>query len=238
MYPRLEDLVEWLVPRVERVFIATNATLLNAQHVRLFKKNNIGCLASVRTCGEAEYRRLLEASKSGVGVSVYHVLTKNSLPVLQSMSDRYFWAEKIRLLYATFSEANGLPMLNVREWFELLQEASKYLAPIIKKVEVEMAFAPVTNPYALDARKGAIKRLYVDVDGLVYPCPLLVEKRNGKRGLEPRDCDVDRECPVLSRQMPTPPGFRQVCPFLVVELEHIQRFLAQLDWTALVRRSP
>ena len=121
-------------------------------------------------------------------------------------------------------------MLTESEWLPLLKLACHYLKPIASKVDVEIGFAPNGHPLALDSRRGAVKRFYMDIDGLVYPCPLLVERGDGDSGYDPRDCDIRKECPALSRQQASTASFlTQICPFVLAELSEVAAFLDGLE---------
>lgn len=236
-YPHLKRLMDWLESRASKVILATNGLLLDHDWLEFLREHNARLLMSVKNAGEAEFRKFVRARDAGVETHVYHVLTKDSIPVLRSMVERFSWADRIRFLYGTPSEANGGDMLTASEWLPLLKLACHYLEPIASRVDVEVGFAPAWHTLGLDIRRGAVKRFYMDIDGLVYPCPLLVERGDGEPGLEPRDCNIDVECPALSRR-PAEEGhfLRQICPFVLAGLEDVSIFLKGLENLARPRR--
>jgi uncharacterized Fe-S cluster-containing radical SAM superfamily protein len=232
-YPYLRELINWLLPRSGRIYIATNGLLLDESWISFFSNNDICCLISVKNNSQTTYKKIKQANDNGVKVHIYHVLTLTSEPILKTLAKKYLWAERIRLLYGTPSENNAMDMFDVFEWYGLLKLACDTLASISEKVDVEMAFVPSRHPFAVDVRKGAVKRFYMDVNGLVYSCPLLVEKSNGETGLEPRDCNIDTECPVLSKKMTSSNNYTQICPFVLANLDDVGHFLDRLDWVNL-----
>lgn len=232
-YPHLRELILWLRNRASKVILATNGLLLTPEWLAFLREQNARLLMSVKSAGVAELQKFIRAGDAGVETHVYHILTKDSIPVLRTMVERFHWVDHIRFLYGTPSEANGGTMLSAAEWLPLLKLACHYLGPIASKVDVEIGFAPFSHPLGLDDRRGAVKRFYMDIDGLVYPCPLLVERGDGVAGNEPRDCDIHRECPALSRSSESSSSFLiQICPFVLARLTDVTSFLSVLERTA------
>lgn len=228
-YPHLRELVKWLSSRSRSIRVATNGLLLTDEWLDFFRAQNVYLLMSVKNAGMSEYQKILKAKDAGVKTHVYHVLNGESVPVLRTMAERYAWSDRVRLLYGTPSDSNSMNMVDAHEWLGLLSLACDYLKNIGDKVDIEIGFAPATHPIASSPRRGAVKRFYMDIDMRVYPCPLLVERSDGTNGLTPRDCDADKECPALSKRMPTPSFLTQICPFVLAGLHDVQKWLADME---------
>ncbi|NVO09719.1 MAG: radical SAM protein [Bacteroidales bacterium] len=217
-YPELRSLLDWLIARADNIYISTNGLLINDDWINYLVENDITLLLSLKDSSEATYNRLIRFKNAGIKMHLYHVLTKKSDDILKSFTERYSWVEKVRLLIETHTNPTENDVISVGEWYNLLKKARVYLHNIIDKVDVEIGYLEGENKIAQMPNRGAVNRLIIDVDLKMYPCPLLVERHNGKiEGDLPNSCSKE-ECPVFFNET-SDSSFKQVCPFLLTNLK-------------------
>ncbi|MFK7050153.1 molybdenum cofactor biosynthesis protein A [Flavobacterium columnare] len=223
-YPYLKEIIDWLKDKVHgNIFVCTNAKLIDDSLLEYLALNNIKLLISIKDNGDKTNNLFNKINNAGVGIHIYHVLTKKSIPILKEFIEKFGWVEKLRLLYETSSNPEK-NIIKHEEWFGLLNIAHYYLNPIIDKVEVEVGFLPDTHEISKSDDRGAVKRYILDYNGKVYACPLLVEKNNGCNEISNQlKCSVE-ECPVLCNSKSTD-NFTPICPFLIANLNDLVSYI-------------
>lgn len=219
LYPRLKDLINSINKRTSKIYICTNALLIDDEWCSFFKENGIVLVVSIKDDSVNTFRKLNQIYNAGVKVELYHVLTKHSIGVIKSLADKYPWTQKVRLLFETSSDPQKRSV-DPKEWFALLHLAYHYLYPIIDKVEAEIGFLPKTHSIAKRIDKGAVNRIIIDFDGKGYTCPLIVERNDGVEDLlKIKKCDIGK-CPVI-RKDNNNSLYEQICPFIIAKLNKL-----------------
>jgi len=219
-YPHLKELLDWLIPRTEKILLCTNGILISPSWSEYIVENNITLLLSIKDTSKSTFRRFANLNHKGVNTHLYHVLNKDSVEILEKIPSECGWVEKIRLLIETHTNPIKNNIISAEEWFKLLKKARVYLSEAINKVEVEMGYVDPSCDLLQANERGAVNRIIIDVDLKVYSCPLLVEFGNGKvDGYFPRKCDGS-ECPVLVKEtQESQSNFVQICPFVLTNLQ-------------------
>lgn len=181
-----------------------------------FRQNSVIVIISIKDNSEKTYNRILYLYRQNIRIELYHVLTKSSTAILKDFCLMYYWVNKVRLLHETSSDPLK-EVISPEDWFLLLRFASYYLKPILDKVEVEIGYLPKNHPFIKKHGVGAVKRILLDYNGKLYPCPLIVEKEDGvENAALISGCDV-KKCPVIKKSFVSQ-EYAQVCPFIITKL--------------------
>lgn len=214
LHPRLRDILTWLRPRCESLYLLTNGILLHDEWSRFCAETRIKLFVSVPDNVRTTRRRVRRAVAVGADVSVQHVLTDGSVPVLRSLLELRDDVSEVVLLYPVSLREHGTPMAGQAHWNALVREAVTVLAPFGDRLFYEPAFAPATAAGACHPRCGARTVMFMDCDGLFYPCCLLAESGAGSTRPAATLCEPDR-CPVLKRRVDCAPNSRRICPLVI-----------------------
>lgn len=212
----LKDIIIYLRNHAKKIFVCTNALLLDEKLCSFFKQYDVTTIMSIKDNSEKTYNKINFLHKQNIKIELYHILTKSSIPLLKDFCKRYDWVSKVRLLYETSSETQK-ETISPEDWFMLLKLASYYLNPIITKIEVEIGYLPKDHQFVKRYGKGEVKRIILDYNGKFYPCPLLVERDDGVRDiLNIPNCTIG-ECPVIKNNI-SDQRYEQICPFIITNL--------------------
>lgn len=218
LYPELKKLISKIKSKTRNIYICTNGILVTEAWCDFFYDNNITLVISIKDNSINTFNKLSMIHEKKVKIELYHVLTKSSMPIIKEIPLKYAWCEKIRLLFETSSDPEKVT-ITPQEWFALLKISSYYLQPIIDKVEAEIGYLPKKHSIAQRADKGAVKRIIIDYNAKIYPCPLIVEKNNGVDNISKLEgCKIEK-CPVIKDI--NSELYQQICPFNIVSLEKI-----------------
>ncbi|MBF0440675.1 MAG: radical SAM protein [Oligoflexales bacterium] len=219
----LRDVIEYFEGKSSKVLIATNGSLIDDEWLEYLAKANVTLLWSVKRHYAESISRIKRALSLGVDVHVYHVLDDYSPEVLSAIVYEIPDVNRVRLLFKTGSSKKHIKIFDFCEWFRLVDKAMGILRPIESKCEVEIGYLPNEHTITKD-RRGAVDRLFMDVDGLFYPCPLLVENGNGKENISLEKCCIEK-CPALNQKVKKPEQYSLVCPFVLMGLKELKEYL-------------
>lgn len=230
LHPSLYEMIEWLTGRCQGLNLLTNGTLLNGGTIDFLVAHRVNVFVSISDDCDGVFKNLKRASESGLSVNVHHVLTHKSTPIVVLISRNSFLFRKILLLYPTSSPANSLEMYGCDEWNRLVDEARNIFGTEKENVYYEPAFATYHERYVNSPRYGATKTVFMDVDGLTYPCCLMIDSHTGSRSIEPVQCSRSM-CPILRIPVQVPDDHIRICPLLVTLLNEFRPFSpARLDF--------
>lgn len=214
MHPEIREIISYFTNLDIKINIATNALLITEDMCHFLNNKNISLLISLREDCDFTFHVIKMIEQYNIDITCYHIPTDDSPFLLYKLIEECPSVKKVKLLYD--SKTPKYP----KEWFSLLNNIYKKLEYCIDNlyVDVEVAFVPKSNIIAKDERRGAFDRVQVSTEGLLYYCPLLVNKVKGVTCMQINKC-TPKICPILSRKMDNE-KYASVCCFLVSSLKN------------------
>ena len=214
LHPELRDILSWLRPRCKSLYLLTNAVLLNDSWVAFFAANGVELFVSFPDGDTATLAAVRSAAAGGAKVSIQHVCTDGSVPVLRSLLALSDCVSSVILLYPVSLRKGAPRMYGWRRWRQLVATAVDTLAPFGGRLFYEPAFVPMESEKRQHPRCDARTVMFMDSDGLFYPCCFLPDVLAGSSVAEPRLCDPSY-CPVLRRKVDHPSTVQRICPLVI-----------------------
>ena len=137
-----------------------------------------------------------------------------SVPVLRSLLALSDCVSSVILLYPVSLRKGAPRMYGWRRWRQLVATAVDTLAPFGGRLFYEPAFVPMESEKRQHPRCDARTVMFMDSDGLFYPCCFLPDVLAGSSVAEPRLCDPSY-CPVLRRKVDHPSTVQRICPLVI-----------------------
>ena len=214
MHPELRDILSWLRPRCKELYLLTNAVLLNDSWVAFFAAHRVHLFISVPDGNEATLAAVRCAAAGGARVSIQHVLTDRSVPALKSLLTLSDCVSSAILLYPVSFQKGARRMYGWRRWRQLVRTAVDTLTPFGERLFYEPAFVPIEPGNHQHPRCDARTVMFMDSDGLFYPCCFLPDVLAGSAAAESRLCDPFY-CPVLNCEVNHPSNIQRICPLVI-----------------------
>lgn len=219
LHPRLKTLIDGVKHKTKRVYLCTNGMLIDQNWCDYISANRISLLLSLKNNSKNTVEKINYIHSQFIPIELYVVLNKDALSIIKNIPFNYPWVSKVRLLFETSSDPQK-KCVSPKEWFSLINIAFFYLQSIRERVEIEIGYLRKSNPLAHKKDKCAVKRIILEYDGKIYPCPLLVENGNGPTDLSNLSSCSPTYCPVI-RDVDTR-DYEQICPFNIVRLNATQ----------------
>lgn len=89
-----------------------------------------------------------------------------------------------------------------------------------------LGYLPPKHPISLSQRKGAVDRIFMDTNGLLYNCPLMVLNSTGTNNPPIAKCNV-KTCPVLSKTLQRNDIYQSICCFVLTDIKTINKFIKE-----------
>jgi len=222
IHPQCKEIIRWIRSRCSHLFILTNGTLLDRNWIRYLKAFDVNIILSLRDSMNNMRKKLHEANQIGLNININHILTQNTMGILENFSPISGYVKNITFLYPTSTNHNNLNLYGLNEWRQLLMEALSILKPLQVRTYYEPAFMLNLDNNKLIRRIG-YESLYMDVDCTYFTCCLLADIIKGSSDLNLSKCDLEF-CPVLNKAMKIPNGYKRICPLIVEYLEEYSIF--------------
>jgi MoaA/NifB/PqqE/SkfB family radical SAM enzyme len=217
MHPNISELLSIISDRGHHIHLLSNGILLNDETAQTISDAGAELFVTYNKPDAKISRNLHRANEYGIAINLHHVLTEETIGSLDAICQDLAFAQSLLLLYPTNIGQADLEMYGPAEWFALLDSAIGKAYAYGIKTYFEQAFAQKGSALAKDQPCPTGIDLFVDVNGLTYPCCLLVEQMEGKATFTPRTmtaqrCDFLRKNPL--RELT---DYVRICPIVITD---------------------
>lgn len=220
LYPKLDELIEYLYKKNITINIATNGLLITRKTLDIFKNKNITLLLSIREDFDKEYTFINDIIKNNIKIIIYYLPTEHNLFYLRNFFTKYPFIKDARLVY----DSKNIPSASL--WFTIIKKIYNLLEFFTLNIQVEIGYLPPKHPISLSQRKGAVDRIFMDTNGLLYNCPLMVLNSTGTNNPPIAKCNV-KTCPVLSKTLQRNDIYQSICCFVLTDIKTINKFIKE-----------
>lgn len=230
LHEDLYEMLDFLVDISSDINLLTNGTLLNKKTIDKLLPYDPNLFVTYNEIQPLLSKELEYAHNNGLRVNIHHLLRKESLEYLDKICMDILFAKKVLFLYPTSIGRSKIEMYRPEEWFHMLGE----MLNITSKYDIEIYFEKAFI-HKKELKKGidicpSGKDIFIDSNGLSYPCCLLVDTIEGSYDLRPIKVEAE-DCPFLSNNKIIEDDYERICPLLVTDAsEKKYTFPGRLDY--------
>ncbi|MDO8570958.1 MAG: radical SAM protein [Candidatus Daviesbacteria bacterium] len=217
MHPDIKELLSFLSQRGNHIHLLSNGILLTEDYLPAISEANAELFVTYNDSNKKISGNLHEANQRGIDVNLHHVLTERSVASLDDVCQNINFAKSLLLLYPTDLGQEIVNMYDPEKWFPLLDRAISITQLHGIKTYFEQAFAKKGLDLAKQQPCPTGKDLFIDANGMSYPCCLLVDKVQGNERLvpvrmNPKKCNFIRDNP-----LPDSSDYIRICPIVITD---------------------
>ena len=217
MHPDIKLILSFISDRGHHIHLLSNGILLNEEYLSAIKKANAELFITYNKPNKRISVSLHQANQYGIETNLHHVLTDKSVDSLDNICKDICFAKSLLLLYPTDLGHGNVSMYNPEEWFHLLDRAISITRNYSLKTYFEQAFTKKDSELAKQQLCPTGKDLFIDVDGMSYPCCLLVDKVQGYEHLMPVRMTPERCNFIRDNPLPDTSKYVRICPIVVTD---------------------
>lgn len=218
MHPDIKELLILLSQRGNHIHLLTNGVLLNDEYLTAIREANAELFVTYNEPNKRISRNLHQANLKGIDVNIHHVLTEKTLESLDEICQDLHFAKSLLLLYPTDLGDGKVTMYSPDEWVTLLDKAILTTEAYGIKTYFEQAFAKKGSELAKKQPCPTGKDLFIDVNGMSYPCCLLLEKVQGSDRLFPSRMTPERCNFIRDNPLPDFSEYIRICPIVITDI--------------------
>jgi len=217
IHPNIIELLSFLSQRGNHIHLLSNGILLNDDYLPTISEANAKLFVTYNEPNKKISRNLHQANQRSIDVNLHHVLTEKSVNSLDDICQDIDFAKSLLLLYPTDLGEAKVKMYDPNNWFYLLDRAISTTKTYGIKTYFEQAFAKKGSELAKQQPCPTGKDLFIDVNGMSYPCCLLVDKIQGSGALvpirmTPERCNFIRDNPLSDTSK-----YIRICPIVITD---------------------
>ncbi len=217
IHPNIEELLSFLSQRGNHIHLLSNGILLNEDYLSAIREANAELFVTYNEPNKRISQNLHQADHRGIDVNLHHVLTEKSVESLDEICQDLRFAKSLLLLYPTDLGDGKVTMYSPDEWFPLLDRAILTTQSYGIKTYFEQAFAKKGSELAKQQPCPTGKDLFIDANGMAYPCCLLVDKVQGSDSLLPIRMTPERCNFISDNPLPDSSKYIRICPIVITD---------------------
>jgi len=217
MHPNIKELLGFLSKRGNHIHLLSNGILLNEDYLSAISEANAELFVTYNEPDKRISQNLHQANHKGIDVNLHHVLTEQSVESLDDICQDIGFAKSLLLLYLTDLGDGKVNMYNPYDWFSLLDKAISITQSYNIKTYFEQAFAKKDSELAKQQPCPTGKDLFIDANGMAYPCCLLVDKVQGSDTLTPIRMTPERCNFIRGNPLPDLSKYVRICPIVITD---------------------
>jgi sulfatase maturation enzyme AslB (radical SAM superfamily) len=217
MHPEIGELLRFIAKRGDHIHLLSNGILLDETNIPIIKDSGAELFVTYNKPNRRILNNLNQASQQGIEVNIHHVLTGESVTSLDEICQEINFAKSLLLLYPTDIGPGNVNMHGPEEWFPLLDGAISITRSHGLKTYFEQAFAKKDSELARMQPCPTGKDLFVDVNGMSYPCCLLVDKVQGSEQILPVKMTPERCDFIKDNPTPSSSDYVRICPIVITD---------------------
>jgi len=217
MYPNIEELLSFLSQRGTHIHLLSNGILLNEDYLSAIREADVELFVTYNEPNKRISRNLHHANHKGIDINLHHVLTEKTVDSLDDICQDLNFAKSLLLLYPTDLGDGKVTMYGPNEWFPLLDKAILTIQSYGIKTYFEQAFAKKGSELAKKQPCPTGRDLFIDANGMSYPCCLLVDKVQGSDNLSPLRMTSNKCTFIRDNPLPEPSKYVRICPIVITD---------------------
>ncbi|MBU0471288.1 MAG: radical SAM protein [Nanoarchaeota archaeon] len=217
VHPDIKEILSFISQRGNHIHLLSNGILLNDDYLPTISEANAELFVTYNKPNKKISGNLHQANHEGIDVNLHHVLTEQSVASLDNICQDMGFAKSLLLLYPTDLGDGKVNMYNPDDWFSLLDRAISTTQSYGIKTYFEQAFAKKDSELAKQQPCLTGKDLFIDVNGMAYPCCLLVDKVQGSDRLTPIRMTPDRCNFIRDNPLPDSSEHIRICPIVITD---------------------
>lgn len=215
LHPDITEMVQFASKKVQNVNVLTNGILLEGELMSALVATGAEIYVSYHSHNKRLASQMARAGESGVNINIQHLLTTYSLQELGRVLDDVQFARRVLFLYPTKTTDNDIEMYGPEEWECLLSSAINVANRRSIRTFYEPAFVKKSEGDVTICPSGS--EVFIDSDGLNYPCCFLARKCPGSRSLKPIRVNPEDCYFLMQNTLPESSKYRRICPLLTVK---------------------
>lgn len=207
LHPEIQEIINYFYGLGKKIYIATNALLLDECRMRFLEGKNISLLVSLRDTHREVFAIVNKLIAMKIDVECYYLPNNNDeASILSDFIQSCPLVTDYKILYNSKNSPTS------QQWFSCLEKIYFEIKDKVKdkNIIVELGYLPFNHPIAQEARRGAIDRVNISTEGSLYSCPLLLNQGIAEK------C-TPNTCPVISQHVEDD-CFKSICCFLETTL--------------------
>jgi len=208
LHPQFIDILHLVSASVNEISLCTNGTLLTPQVIRLLGELHIKLYISWSDDIPCLKQKINLASEF-CEIIIHFVILQQNLNHINSIVAS-LQPEKIRFLVPFNVDESPYQTGQIKEWNKNLKKAIATTVSLNKQVTFEPAYGLIGLK---DYKPQCKEHIYVDADGIVYPCCLLANPPFNSSIYKVNHTDFYQNCPVIANaEMSDLKGYHPLCP--------------------------
>lgn len=217
LHPNIIEILSFLSQRGNHIHLLSNGILLNEGYLAVLNEANAELFITYNEPNKRISENLQLSNRKGIEINIHHVLTENSVELLDEICQNLSFAKSLIFLYPTDFGKGKVIMYEPNQWFPLLDKAILTTKAYGIKTYFEQAFAKKDSELAKRQPCPTGKDLFIDTNGMSYPCCLSVGKIPGNDSIlpikmSPEKCNFIRENPLSDSS-----DYIRICPIVITD---------------------